>query len=258
MNKLTKAVLLSAAVALANQAARAQLSPGDLILGFSPAATASSGNDYVIDLGQVPTGNQVTHLGSLVDFTTFNSTFTTANQLAQVGIIDGFGINGTTGDYDIISVARVESGNPGAAGTETPPAKPSTGSRVTQAATAMSVITPGTPSITSSTSSFFQSTKVNGATFANNLQVDPRVSFSSTVALDLYKTLRSGAASLAYAYVGQLDIDLSSFSMTTPATVDFIPAGFVSAVPEPATFGVIAGAGLLLLSLRRQFRNQIV
>jgi len=77
--------------------------------------------------------------------------------------------------------------------------------------------------------------------------------FASTAQLDLFQDTRGSAANGNYVYLGQLDLDLSGAS----PVLDFIPSGFVaSAVPEPGTYGVIAGAGLLALCFRRQSRCQ--
>jgi hypothetical protein len=56
--------------------------------------------------------------------------------------------------------------------------------------------------------------------------------------------------SSAFTLEGTLNLDFTGAS----PVADFTPAP----VPEPSTYGLLAGAGLLLLALRRQFRSSIV
>ena len=81
MNKKLKAtVLTSATVVLICQAAHAQYSANDLILGFTKGTANPSQNDYIIDLGNAGTavgvgGSVSKDLSGLFSATTFNNTF---------------------------------------------------------------------------------------------------------------------------------------------------------------------------------------
>jgi hypothetical protein len=68
---------------------------------------------------------------------------------------------------------------------------------------------------------------------------------ASTLYEDLYRATPSGA----FTYLGYFAVDSSGLVFTPSA---FVP------VPEPTTYGLIAGSGLLLLTLRRQLKGQLV
>jgi hypothetical protein len=243
--------MLAASVAAAAQAARAQIAPGDLLLGFT-SPTAST--DYVVDLGQGFSSTSVTHLGSHIDLAQFTTggAFPGGINGVSVGALFGSGGSGAAGDYAAVSLLRLGgAGSPGFAGTESAPKTPSGGAFVSAAANAGNGITLGFPAPGASSSFTFNSTELNPGTFANNLQLDPRsVVSGSTIELDLFESTRlapvgRSTPASAFDFAGSLTIDFSGAS----PVVDFTPA---TAVPEPSTFSLIAGAGLLLISLRRQ------
>jgi hypothetical protein len=53
-----------------------------------------------------------------------------------------------------------------------------------------------------------------------------------------------------------VDVYEGFFTFKTDGEIDFTTAT-VSAVPEPATYGLLAGLGLLAVAMRRQFRSMI-
>ena len=72
-------------------------------------------------------------------------------------------------------------------------------------------------------------------------------------------TASSGATCIADLYqltvgagVGNPGTLLGSFEFSNNGTLTFVP------VPEASTYGLFAGAGLLLLSVRQQFRRRTV
>ena len=70
------------------------------------------------------------------------------------------------------------------------------------------------------------------------------------IVLDLWKDTVTAAGTTGWAYQGNFTLDLSG---ANPSLI----WDAASAVPEPATYGLCAGAGLLVLSLRNQFRRKI-
>jgi hypothetical protein len=60
--------------------------------------------------------------------------------------------------------------------------------------------------------------------------------------IDLMQVLNDGSAKT----------DVGTFSLSSGGVLSFTP----TAVPEPATYGVLAGAGLLVVSLRNQLRRK--
>jgi hypothetical protein len=254
MNKLTKVALITVASGLGVIGARAQNPSGDLILGFtSPTATL----DYVVDLGNISSlGDRSTHhQGGLIDlnqwggpghtFGTVSGTFTGVmfgQQVGQPGDIAGISV--------IRNGATFNPLNPAAGGSDVLPGlNPPSGNSVTGAGTDVNSVLLGNPALTAGFSFTSQSAIGPAGTFANLLQWDPRSQFNgTTIALDLFSSTRlpnAGRSTVAssYSYFGTLVLDLTGPN----AVADF------TAVPETSTYGMIAGAGLLLVLLRRQF-----
>jgi len=265
MNKMTKLAVIAAAVALVGQAAYAQSqNPGDLLLGFG-----GTSQDYVVDLGSFSSlsTTAITHLGSDL------SGLTLPSGVSTVGAIYGASPYAGAGDYDGLSLARTGSNAAGVQGTEASPvynqnSQNISGNSVTLAASYLSELAVG--SLTGnqpvngqySPGSFSEQAAVAAGLYGTSLYNSYLSSFNgTTAALDIFQVNRtadtvSGRRTTTHtspwAYVGQLDIDLSS------STADFVPAGYVATAqaPEPTTYGLIAGAGLLALSLRRQFSRK--
>ncbi len=91
--------------------------------------------------------------------------------------------------------------------------------------------------------------ELNGAGFRGGL-----TGFSSgDVILDIFQNSVSGTVAHptvdGWTFDGSLVINLTG----TPS-IQWDPAGS-GAVPEPAAYGMLAGAGLLVVALRRQFRG---
>jgi hypothetical protein len=64
---------------------------------------------------------------------------------------------------------------------------------------------------------------------------------------DLWTSTLGTSGTPAFTYDGYLTINLSGAGDIS------YTSDVVSAVPEPATYGLLSGAGMLLLGLRRQF-----
>jgi hypothetical protein len=240
MNKFTKIAVVAATAALAAQGLRAQTAPGgDLILGFT-SGTATS--DYVVDLGAIP--SVPTDLGSAINLSQFGTGGAPSIGNMSVGVIFGNPVNSGPGDYVGFSVSH------GGAAPVTP-----SGNSVTGAGTQAGSVLIGTPANTLGTSFTGQSAVTTAGTFANYFQTDPRLSMPGTsLVLDIYESMRIASTgrgtptATAFSLIGTLSLDLSG---GTPHA-EFTP----TAVPEPSTYGLIAGAGLLLVALRRRLSAQ--
>jgi hypothetical protein len=82
------------------------------------------------------------------------------------------------------------------------------------------------------------------------------MSTSSTVVEDLFEETSVNGTRSAWTYVGEITFDFTGSAADPLNSVVFDPAGEV-AVPEPTTYGLLAGASMLLMALRRQFMAKV-
>lgn len=234
MNKLTKLAVVALAAGLMSQVAHAQVPPGDLLLGFSSANTPS-GNDYTLDLGAVGTDGSGLS-GSSFNVSTFNTVFAGNVNPITMAAVGGHGV----GVGEQLYLTGLHGG-----------AVPNTitGTSISSAisdanGTALGVVaSSGSQSWTSEAPLF--------AAAANN---DPRFAISgSTLVLDLYSGTATSTGGTrptttiaSWTDLGTLTLDLNAGTVTFAA----------APVPEPSTYGLLAGAGLLLVSIRRQFASK--
>lgn len=233
MKQLYKAALLAALGLASVSAVQAQsYTPGDLIVGF----TTGGGNDLLYDLGQASAlynGETFSGLSSLLSSDTLSSLSwgvlgmsansgspRTAYTTTAVGITPTT-INGaskfSTLDNNFLAIVENDFSS-----------TPSAGSSATVSASA--------------TTSWYTETDNSspGNTYINNYE-NPNVtgvgsdSFSQVLNNNTAPTLLGGFT------LGADD----SFTYNT-----------VSAVPEPTTYGMLAGAGLLMLSFRNQLHRK--
>jgi len=258
MKNLTKAVILSAAVALTSQVSQAQF-----FLGFTSGTAA---NDYIINLGDLSTFSTtaITDLSGLVSLSQFGSGGVTPVATASAGAVFAKSAIGTVvGDAGAVTLARTGNNALGTQGTESAQAQVSGGS-ISSATSEISLLSAGVVSAgtiaSPNTSSFtYQGSAVAAGSVAQDLNATAsHVMVGGKITEDVFSATRTSAAtrgttSTPFGFIGSLLIDLSGSS----PVVEYIPAGFSAAVPEPATYGLIAGAGLLLLSLRRQLGRVI-
>lgn len=245
MKKLYKAALL-AALGLASVTA-AQAST-DLLLGFNDAGSTNSAanNDYVVDLGALSqfTTTATIDLSSAFNATTFaaafgadlgGSSYGNYNNVAA-GAAGGssggsvFGTGGATGsssatafNYQVNAVGGVVIGEYGSA---------SLNSWSSGIAAGPSGFTPG----------LFVA--AGGAP-------NPMFNLSGgTITEILYQSVYSGsgksATATGFTEVGTLAIDVNTGSVIFTG---------VAAVPEPSTYALFGGAGLMLLVFRNKFRR---
>lgn len=254
MKYFTKAAVLAAGVALVSQAAQAAFTANDLYVGFDSSLGSS---DLVLNLGL---GSSLFSQTSVVnlsgDFTpnTFNSVFTggaAGVSMSVVGANNAFNNNAV-----YTSAPRV-----GGAGTASVPGSNlatlgHSTSQINGGASAVSGITtlPATvgASVLDSSKPFSATGIISGSTatsFFGKTGAQPQ----STIGVSglIYQDLWKGTVAAGYTYQGYFTFDGSTDSLTfTSANVPTV------AVPEPATYGALAGAGLLALSLRGQLRRK--
>lgn len=221
MKRQVRVALLAAAALAVVASTRAATYTGDLLIGF----TSQSGNDFILDLGQAST-------------LTSGQSFNLSSQLS------GFNLStvhwGVIGDRNVGGVR-----------------------------TAWTTIGAGSPntianlsiwgSIDTATKSIYQNFAVGGAndqftigatddnswnqqtingsltTQYHNAYEDPN--FVGTGSANFYSLVANGSAANP----------LGTFTLSSGGILTF------TAVPEPSTYGILAGVGLLALSLRRQF-----
>lgn len=246
MNKFTKMAIVAAGAALVAQGARASFTVNDLYLGFTQSSASS---DLIIDLGQ---GSSLSGSSSSVDLSsdlgglsTFNSLFNNTATGVSMAVV---GADNKFGQVDVYTTLLRSSG----AGDPTVPGSSSAGLSTAGLSTAASKVSGlasgGLPaagsSISDNNKTYSSAIEGTANSFTASVGVNPgnAIDSSGTLMEDLYKGTSTG-----YTYEGYLTFNYGNDSLTfTPAT----------AVPEPATYGLFAGAGLLVLSLRRQFRRK--
>jgi hypothetical protein len=252
MNKLNKIALVAAGVALVAQGARASFTVNDLYLGFTQGSASS---DLIIDLGQASSlfgSSSVVNLSAdLGGLTTFNSIFNSTANGVSMAVVGG---NNTFGQFGVFAT-QVRAG--GAGDATVPGSSISAGHSSSQmsggAATITGLASGGLPtagnSVSDSSKSY--SSGIDLTTSATSFVGKTGVNPAGAIGVSglIYEDLYAATTATAYAYKGYFTFDYNNDSLT------FTPAA-LAAVPEPATYGVFAGAGLLVLSLRRQFARK--
>jgi len=223
---MTKTAIVAVVALAAAASTQAATYTGDLILGF----TAQSGNDFIVDLGQA-------------------STLTSGQQFDLSGSLGGFNLNtvhwGIIGDKNVGGVRSVWT---------------STGGTLPN--TVPNVTTWG--AIDTATKSVYQNFPVGGAgdnfTIAasddnswNQQTIQGALTTQYHNAYEDPNVIGVGTASLfSLVANGSAPSPFGTFTLNSGGIVTFTAA----AVPEPSTYGLLAGAGLLVLSLRRQFARR--
>jgi hypothetical protein len=255
MHKMIKIVVMTVAAALVSSAAKAQVNPDDLVLGFTSTANDVA-SDYILDLGQIPTTPNTQLSG--VSLAAFNSIFGAAdiaNGNVDVGIVGG-----NTANPDVtVSVARTGSApnnlpaNFTVKGAEAKPAFFTTSANTSFAAQDVEALSLGVVSHSSPTS-WYQSISQYGVGPENqpngslgsyapasteSLSVLPA---TEQITLDLFN--ENDAASGVFVYQGDVQLDLSGSTLSAV----FDPV----ATPEPSTLALLGAAAVLGLAFRRQ------
>jgi hypothetical protein len=258
---VSKTMLAAVGGALLAQAAQA--APDDLVLGFTLTGAA---NDYIVDLGPGSSigagGGSVVDLSSGFGFSsaTLTTTFGSGNVAngLNVGVVGGAATGLPGQDLWVTQARSGGAGNaatPGSALQGGTTSSGSSGSPFPNGVLSGTGLTAGNGVVFSAAdSSSFSSLIYNGnPNFVTTMGgLNPAGTTSGSVVYeDLYREVDSnpgrGGLQGNWAYQGYLTLDLSG---GTSQLLTFTPASI--AVPEPSTYGLIAGAGLLIISLRRQ------
>jgi len=241
MKNSYKAALLAAlglaAVASANAAA---YTPGDLLVGF----TTASGNDLIFDLGSESSvingtasyaaldsllastyGTSLSGvswgvIGNTANSLTARTIFTTTVQGTVPNTITG---NGAFGKENTVALALAANGPSGA----------------------LTVGQSATPAASSDTSWYTET--LNGKLTTDYINAYENPNVVGATSADFSSVLFDGSDPVLLG-------DFTLGSVGSNDTFTFTAAG--SSVPEPSTYGLIAGAGLLIISLRNKFSRK--
>lgn len=273
MNKFAS-ILGLAGVALASLSANAQVfqyNDGDLILDFSK----SGSSDLEVDVGNISTFSGLA-AGTTVPVTGYSAN----NQLLATfgGSLDGvaFSVFGTSSqtsgddylsfrrvnpavqntapsDFNLTKLAQVSSAVDGIIGFGTSkgilPYSASVGADpVGNTTTAVVIPTSGLAAINSFTTLYNASgglkSLIPAPGIPNTLSGTFEETPGATAVSDLFEYQGNGSSSKS--------LFLGDFTLEDNGSLEFSSP---SAVPEPKTYGIIAGGGLLLLAFRQQFRR---
>lgn len=248
MNNFSKIAVVTAALALVAQGAKAGVA-NDLILGLSDTAATQ---DYVIDLGQESTfagTTSVVNLSGDVVTSTFNTDFSSTLSSVTAGVVGGS--SSSTGNNYITTVRSSAGVASSANGALTPPQ--------TSAAAGFTMSHQAAESIGSTAESITLGSDPNNATGSGSWTVgeigaaetqasfNPNTAISGTVYEDLWSTKNGNDTTSTY--LGYFTFNFSGANPSVTWTSAAVPS---VSTPEPAAYGCFAGAGLLLVALRRQ------
>ena len=258
MKKITTAASLLCGAVFASQSAFGQFVNNDLYMGFQNQAGGGSA-DYLINLGAasgIVGGSSVVDLSSSFSLSDFNAVLGTSSSLFG-GVVAGSNNNASPDLY--ATQLRI-----GGAGTPSVPGSSSPASfykgdlflgysDLSQLALVAPAAGTGVLDTTKSWESFVEPTIAPG-TFYGDMGINPDSSVGPSTVLyeDLwYDSNSSSTVKKPFTYEGYFTLNLGGIvgSSVVQPSLTFTPA----AVPEPSTLGLLGGAGLLLLSLRRRF-----
>jgi hypothetical protein len=261
MKTLTKTALLAVGMAVAAQGAHA--ANNDLIIGFDQPGVSAT--DYTVDLGNFSTvglgKTTTTTLSSDLNMTSFNTAFSSPNGVA-VAVVGG---NNGVGTKDVLATAVRTGNNPAAQAGSATPTTLTSSAQVTGAGAKPNGISPLGLGSAGSTTSWDSLVSVgatdNGTTSSDMVHqmngYNPMgVISGNTIMLDLYDNTLAGSTVGGWLYQGFFTLTFTGSGANLSDTLTFTPATLAVAVPEPATYGVLAGFGLLALSLRRQLSRK--
>ncbi len=263
MNKhIMKALLVTAGAALVSQAANAASSAGDLILGFDTVSGGSvtSTDDLLVDLGNISNYTGLTSPTVITKFTGADLSTSASLSLNNLSWAVG-GESPTQGGANVTPYNVYLSRATSAPGLST--AWTADGSDNSSVGGTLTTLenNEGT-ALGDSPNAFAQNASV-ASSFGKELGANYNYSGSwgGSTSQKTSSTFTSGGTQYSYldlySVLSNNDVDpgtagtlLGTFRLGSDASLEFIP------VPEPTTYGLVAGAGLLVLCLRSQFRRQ--
>jgi hypothetical protein len=249
MKRINKMALAAIAATALAASAQAQYNSGDLLLGFT---TSASHGDLVIDLGSfasLTSGDLNTsgHTGFANDAalaTALGANGLSLNSLSW-GVVGGFSTV-PSAPYGIYTTVAHGTAFPTLAQSSIPNAVGDNDTLGNSIGSGKQAITDPTAQNGNSVSEVWH----NSAGTAS-LQVDwidPTTATSGTFGTGLNYL----SEDLYYQAKGAGAVDVGTFTLGSDGSLTFA----ATAVPEPATFGLFGGFGLLLLALRRQFARK--
>lgn len=235
MKNLYRAALLAALGLGTASVASAQ----NLELGFNDNAVVAAQNDYVINLGALSQFTQTSSLNLSSDFSasTFTSAYTgDGNALNDVAVGAVGGISSTLDSfYSTVGIGPTVSANN--IGSSVEFSQPTVGEYASATAGGWSYDVAVAPNLPGS----------GPAGSISSTSENPTELLSSGVLTEeLYEAYDTGSGrsvTLNEEALGYLTVNVNTDSITY--------AG-IDAVPEPSTYGLLAGAGLLAVAFRRQ------
>ena len=261
MKNLTTAAVLIGGAILASQSAFAQTTfvQNDLYLGFQNQAGGGSA-DYVINLGAA---SGIVGSSTVVDFSSDFSLSLfddvslqgTSSQI-YAGVVGGENSSAGGGTADIFATQLRTSniGNWAVAGSSLTATAPRSQDNNAETTLAQLYYAPGAGTGVLDSSKPWENyiePANSSSTFLGAMGINPDSFFSPSTVLyeDLYETQATGPeGSGGYTYQGYFTLDLTGQN----PSLTFTP----QAVPEPTVFGLLGGAGFLLLSFRHRFNNK--
>jgi hypothetical protein len=240
-------IALLAALGLAGATA-AQAANNDLLLGFNDAAgPAAAQNDYVIDLGAYGNFTSTVSLSFSIDSPTFATAFSAdANALNDVAVGAAQGVLGNPGQLlqtgtlnpAVPTVVEVKNSVADITGV-------SVGEYSSANANGWSSLIAVSP--------FAPGSTIAGTSLASETGNPMSLLVGGVASLTLWQNVLTthGLTTTASGWS-----QLGTLSINANNGVDTVSFTGVSAVPEPTTYSLLGGAGLLLLGLRRPFRRK--
>jgi len=263
MNKLIKIAVVAAGAALVVQGAFAGPNNNDLVLSINN--NDGGGNtEFTVNLGQISTFTPIPNYDLSGFMSTFNSQYASAGASGlNVGVAGGQnGQGGLTGAGNDVFTTTLRVGGSAytTSGTESAPSPNPSKANIGNAGGIAGGFAGFGSNLSTSDSTSFTSLFAKDPTTAGTSVSGSFVSFlggdnplhqmtGSSITLDLWKdAVNASGVVTGWIYQGDLTLDLSG---AQPSLVfDAAP------IPEPTTYGLFAGAGLLALSFRRQFRSK--
>jgi len=224
MKKQTKATLLALAIVGATAAAHAAAYNNDLIIGFS----STTGNDVLYDLGSFGslTAGETWNLSSLLGSYNLNT--------VNWGVVGNSSASGTSRIlYTTFASSPATAGN--GRGTSINGADGALYSNFTTAGAGNSV------SVDSTTDNSWNHQTINPTLTTQYLNAWESPNTVGTGSINFWAVQANSTAGTQDAF----------FTLDSSGVVTFS-----AAVPEPSTYGLFAGAGLLVVCLRNQFRRK--